>query len=138
MKSTVVNKEVALEDLEKFVNRFVKKPVQKDQLEKTYPDILDAITDGFLSFDADGAAKYKLKDPIKNDANEVSLSEISFRTRIKPTTLADLAKGLHPQNEVYTLQLRMTSYIIDQPVIMLDKFGRYDYDAISSIASVFS
>lgn len=133
-----ISKEVALEDLEKFINSFVKKPVPANELEESYPDVLEAIMDGFLSFDADGLPKLKLKFPIKTEGGEVAVSDITFRTRIKPTTLADLAKGLHPQKEVFTLQLKMTSYIIDQPVAMLDKFERYDYDVISQVASVFT
>lgn len=138
MKKEVVSKEVALNELEKFINSFVKKPVQKDQLENVYPDILDAIMDGFVLFDESGLPKYKLKFPIKNDEGNVSLSEISFRTRIKPTQLAEIAKGLNLQTDVLTLQLRMTTFIIDQPVAVLDKFERYDLDAINQIASVFS
>ena len=139
MKSTAVSKEVALNELEKFVNKFVKKPVQKHELEDTYPDALEAIMDGFLWFDLETAIpKLKLKFPIKDDADNVALSEITFRTRIKPTALADIAKGLHPQKEIFMLQLKMTSFIIDQPLAMLDKFEKYDYDVISQVASVFT
>jgi len=138
MKNAVISKEVALNDLESFINKFVKKPVPREELEDTYPDVLDAIMDGYLSFGADGVPVLKLKAPIKNEAGDVSVPEINFRTRIKPTTLADLAKGLHPQKEVFTLQLRMTAYIIDQPVAMLDRFERYDYDVINQVATVFS
>ena len=133
----VVSKEVALSELESFVNSNVKKPVSIENLEDFYPDVLDAIIDGYLSFE-DGSPIYTLKEPIKNDKGDVSIIEIKFKTRIKPTTLADLAKGLHPQTEAYTLTLRMTSFIIGQPMVMLDKFGRYDFDAISQIATVFS
>lgn len=138
MKKAVISKEVALNDLESFINRFVKKPVAKEELEDTYPDVLDAIMDGYLSFDDSKLPTLKLKDPIKLEDGSIHISEIKFRTRIKPTTLADLAKGLHPQKEVFTLQLRMTAYIIDQPVAMLDKFERYDYDVINQVATVFS
>lgn len=135
----VVSKEVALEDLEKFVNKFVKKPVAFNELEETYPDVLDGIMDGLLSFDDETMLpKYTLKDPIKSEDGNVSVSEISFRTRIKPTALAEIAKGLNPQKEIFTLQLKMTAYIIEQPVAMLDKFERYDYDVISQVASVFT
>tara|TARA_R110000868_G_scaffold334900_3_gene595571 strand:+ start:10 stop:426 length:417 start_codon:yes stop_codon:yes gene_type:complete len=138
MKNEVVSKEVALEDLEKFVNKFVKKPVPVNELEETYPDVLDAIMEGHLSFDENNIPELKLKFPIKGEDDNIALSKISFRTRIKPTQLADIAKGLHPQKEIFTLQLKMTSYIIDQPVAMLDKFDRYDYDVISQVASVFT
>lgn len=134
----VISKEVALGDLEVFINQFVKKPCPKEELEETYPDVLDAIMDGFLSFEKECIPKLKLKNPIKNEEGGISLSEVSFKTRIKPTTLADLAKGLHPQKEVFTLQLRMTAYVIDQPIAMLDKFSRYDYDVINQVSSVFS
>lgn len=135
---TVVNKEVALIDLENFINRFVKKPVSAEQLEDTYPDILEAIMDGYLSFDDSSVPMLTLKDPIKNESGDVTLSEVNFRTRIKPTALADIAKGLNPQKEVFMLQLKMTAYIIDQPVQMLDRFERYDYDVLTQVAAVFS
>lgn len=137
-KKAVVNKEIALNDLEQFVYKFVKKPVAVEELEDVYPDVLDAIMDGHLSFNESWVPVLKLKYPVKNEAGDVTLPEVNFKTRIKPTTLADLAKGLHPQKEVFTLTLRMTAYIIEQPVQMLDKFERYDYDVISQVASVFS
>ena len=135
---TVVNKEVALLDLDQLINKYVKKPVSKEELADTYPDILEAIMDGYLTLNDSCVPVLKLKDPIRNEAGDVSIPEINFRTRIKPTALADIAKGLNPQKEVFMLQLRMTAYIIDQPVQMLDRFERYDYDVISSVASIFS
>lgn len=138
MKTAVVNKEVALNDLEGFINNWVKKPVQKDQLEDAYPDILEAIVDGFLTFDEGQVPTMKLKNPVKNDKGDVSLSEINFATRIKPTTLANLAKGLDVRNDPLNLQLRMVANIIGQPIAILDCLSRYDYDVVSSVASVFS
>lgn len=138
MKNEVVSKEVALLELESFINKYVKKPVPSNELEDTYPDALEAITDGLLSFDSEGLPKLELKYPIKDDAGNVAVSGVGFRTRIKPTELAKLAQGLHPQKEVFMLQLRMTSFIIEQPIAMLDKFSRYDYDVISQVASVFT
>ena len=134
----VISKDVALVELEGFINRFVKKPVPVSEMGDAYPDILEGIMDGYVSFGSDGIPVYKLKFPIKNDAGEDSVTEINFRTRIKPTALADIAKGLHPQKEVFMLQLRMTAFIIDQPVVLLDKLEAYDYDAISQISGVFS
>lgn len=137
MKTVLIDKQVALADLGSFVNANVKRPVGVEDLEKTYPDILDAIMDGFLTFN-DGAPIYKLKNPIKTDEGNVSVAELSFLTRIHPSTLASLAKGLHPQHEVFALQLKMTAYIIGQPTAFLDKLSKYDYEAVVSISSVFS
>jgi hypothetical protein len=138
MKKAVVSKEVALVDLESFINKWVKKPVGKDELEEVYPDVLDAIMDGFLSFDESQVPTFKLKDPIKSDSGQISVSEINFKTRIKPTVLADIAEGLNPAKQMFKLQLRMTAHIIGQPVAMIDNFERYDLDVINSVASVFS
>lgn len=138
MKEKAISEEVALNELESFINRFVKKPVTREEIKETYPDVLDGIMDGFLSFKEDGAPLLKLKNPIKNVNGEISISEINFRTRIKPTTLADLAKGLNAQKELFTLQLRMVAYIIDQPTVMLDNFSRYDYDVLTQISTVFT
>ena len=138
MKKAVISKEVALNDLEQFINKFVKKPVAKEKLEETYPDVLDAIMDGYLSFDGTGVPVLKLKDPIKLEDGSILHSEINFRTRIKPLTLANIAKGLNPQTEVFMLQLKMTSFIIDKDVEMLDNFSRYDWDVIQQLATVFS
>lgn len=138
MKKAVISKEVALKELEQLVNRFVKKPVSNDKLEETYPDILDAIMDGYLSFDGTGIPVLKLKDPIKLEDGSILHSEINFRTRIKPLTLANIAKGLNPQTEVFMLQLKMTSFIIDKDVEMLDNFSRYDWDVIQQVSTVFS
>jgi hypothetical protein len=138
MKNTAVSKEVALDELEKFVNFYSKKPFPKNKLEETYPDVLDGIMDGYLSFDEKQVPTYKLRFPIKTeDGTTVVLSEVNFKTRIKPSTKADLAKGLHPQNEVYAIQLNMLSYFIDQSIAMIDKLHVYDYDTVSQVAAVF-
>jgi hypothetical protein len=137
MKS-VVNKEVALVELELFVNKFLKKPIAFDKVEETYPDILEAIVDGFISFNEAGIPVLKLKDPIVSDAGNIMVSEVNFKTRIKPLTLASIAKGIDLKTDALTLQLRMVSYIIGEEVQMLDKFERYDYDVINQVATVFS
>ncbi len=139
MKNKAISKDVALVELENFVNKFVKKPVPFNELEDSYPDVLEAIMDGLLVFDENLNPTFKLKYPIKGEeSGNVVLDSLTFKTRIKPTQLADIAKGLNPQKEVFTLQLKMTSFIIDQPIAMLDKFERYDYDVISQVASVFT
>jgi hypothetical protein len=137
-KASVVSKDVALNDLEGFINQWVKKPAQKDELEGLYPDILDAIVDGYLVFDENQVPKYTLKNPIKNEAGDVSLAELNFVTRIKPTNLANIAKGIDVRVDPMNLQLRMVAHIIGQPIAYLDLFSRYDYDVISSVAAVFS
>lgn len=137
MKTEVVSKDVALEDLENFINHYSKKPCDKTTLSDSYPDALDAIMDGYLSFDENQVPKLKLKHPVKAEDNSIALSELDFKTRIKPTTKADLGKGLDIGKDVLTYQLRAIAYIIGQPVAMLDKLSPFDYDVVSQVSAVF-
>jgi hypothetical protein len=133
-----VEKEVALNELEAFVNKFSKKPVLRSNLEELYPDVLDGIMDGLVVFKEDNVPVFTLKYPIKDDKNEIAISEINFRTRIKPSQLAGLGKGLDLKKEVLQFQLNITAFIIDKTPGTLDKFEPYDYDIISQISTVFS
>ncbi|APZ82890.1 hypothetical protein [Flavobacterium phage FL-1] len=137
-KKEVITKDIAISEIETLINRFVKKPVSTEEIEETYPDIVDAIMDGFLSFNDEGIPVLKLKFPIKTESGDLFLSEINFKTRIKPTTLASIAKGIDLKTDQFSLQLKMISHIIDQSVPMLDKFERYDYDVISQVCTIFS
>lgn len=135
---TVISKEVALDDLERLVVSFVKRPEPREELEVKYQDTLEAIMDGFLTIGNDGVPSYKLKNAIKNDKGDDALTDLNFKTRILPSELTKLAKGLHPINDLYLLQNKMTVDIIGQPLGMLDKFSRYDLDVINQVASIFS
>jgi hypothetical protein len=138
MKNTAVSKEVALDDLEKFVNYYSKKPVERSTLSDGYPDVLDAIMEGYLSFDENQVPKLKLKDAIKGEeSGNVVLDSLDFKTRIKPLDKANLGKGLSITTDILTYQLRITAHIIGQPISMLDKLSPYDYDVVSQVASVF-
>lgn len=133
----VVSQEVALDDLEKFVNTYSKKLVKRDTLSESYPDVLDAIMEGLLSFDEKQVPKFKLKSPLVSDDNSVALAELEFKTRIKPSTKADLGKGLSIQTDILNYQLRITAYIVGQPTAILDKLSPFDYDVVSQISAVF-
>ena len=138
MKDKAISKDVALVELEQFVNCYVKKPVPFNELEETYPDVLEAIMEGLLVFDENKTPTYKLKHPIKGEeSGNVVLDSLTFRTRIKPSTKADLAKGLFLQTDVLNYQLRVTSYVIDQPIAMLDKLSSFDYDVATQVSTVF-
>ncbi len=133
-----VSKEVALEELKNFINKFVKKPVELNELEESYPDVLQGIMDGFVVFNEEMVPTYTLKHPIKDEKGDPAVTVINFKTRIKPSTAADIGKGLEIKKEVLLFQLKCTAYITGQTIGMLDKFEPYDYDAIYQISTVFS
>lgn len=137
-KKAVISKDVALTEIETLINRFVKKPVPFEEIEETYPDILDAIMDGHLSFDGIGVPVLKLKDPIKSESESIVLDTVTFKTRILPTQLRTVAQGIDFKKDPLGLQLKMIAFITDQSEKMIDKYSRYDYDVISQICTIFS
>ncbi len=137
-KTVAVSKDIALNDIETLLNKYVKRPIKRDKIEQVYPDVLDAIMDGFLSFDSSGIPVLKLKEPIKGESGAIALETVNFRTRIKPTTLRDIAKGIDIKGDPYGLGLKITAYLTDQPEIMVDNYSRYDYDVIDQLCSIFS
>lgn len=134
---SLISKDVALDDLEKFVNHYSKKPVERNTLSESYPDVLEAIMDGNLSFDENQIPTLKLQQSLKDEEGNIFLDSINFKTRIKPSDKANIGKGLTIQTDILTYQLRMTAHIIGQPVAVLDRLSPYDYDVVSQVAAVF-
>ena len=132
----VISEEVALNDLEAFVNEWVEKPESKDKLAESYPNIMEALISGNLVFE-NNIPSYTLATPVKNVKGEISISEITFRTRISPSNQAGLGKGLNIQLDQLQYALNCISYIINQPIAIIDNFGKRDYNTVREIASVF-
>lgn len=135
-KENVISEDVALNDLEAFVNEWVEKPESKDKLQEFYPMMLEAIVSGNLVLE-NNVPTYTLATPVKNVKGEVSVSEITFRTRISPSNQASLGKGLNIQLDQLQYALNCISYIINQPIAIIDNFSKKDYAAVREIASVF-
>lgn len=136
-QKTVISEEIALNELEKFVNEWVDKPESKDKLRESYPHMFDALMVGNLIIDEEKIPVYKLANSIKNDAGEVSKSEVTFKTRISPINQARIGKGLNIQLDQLQYALNCISYIIGEPINMLDKFSKKDYNTVREVSSVF-
>ncbi len=138
MKNTnVISEEIALNELELFINRWVKKPEAKDKLKDAYSNIFDAIMAGRLVINDDKVPTYTLEHPIKNSDKEITLSQIDFKTRVKPVVQADLADGLDLSKQSAKFALRCIAYITGQPTAMLDNFEKEDYNLIREVAALF-
>lgn len=135
-KEKAISEELALDELEKFIGEWVEKPEPKDKLKEFYPSTLEAIVNGNLVLE-NNVPTYTLVNPVKNVKGEVSISEITFKTRISPSNQASLGKGLNIQLDQLQYALNCISYIVNQPIAIIDNFGKKDYAAIREIASVF-
>lgn len=135
----VISKEVAIEEIRNFLNKYNRRQDFSDsKIEEDYPDALEAVQLGLLVFDDKKVPLFTLETPIKDDDNEVVLKQVSFKTRIKPSTKANLAEGIDLRKQAVKYSLNVVAFIIDQPKPMLDKFEPFDYDVIQQVSSVFS
>ena len=140
MKTKALSHEAALEEMHKFLGIWKNdETYTDDRIEEDYPEVIKALESGRLVFESDKMKpKYVLSDPIKNDEGDTTLSELEFKTRIKPSTQADLADGLKLETQSLKYALRLIAFIIGQPMAMIDRFGKKDYKVVSQLASVFS
>ena len=123
-------------ELEKFLKKWSKKLDPKLDLRDEYENTLDALMAGRLVLDSEMKPVYTLLNPINPDG-EYAVKTIEFKTRLKPSTRADLADGLNIQKQAAKFSMRLISYIIGHPVAMLDNFSLEDYDLIAEVSAVF-
>lgn len=129
--------EQAVKEVQKFVEKYDDKKKEDWEIENDYPHVIEALKLGLLSFNEESKPFYKLKYPIKNEEGEVSVTDIDFRTRIKPNDLANVMKGLDISKNQIEYTLRCLSYITKQPKAMLDRFEKFDYKVIEQVSTVF-
>lgn len=132
-----VSKEVSVQEIQKFVEKYDDKKKEDWEIEQDYPHVIEAIKSGHLVFDENSNPVYALRYPILNEDKEVAVSEIKFRTRIKPQQLSDIMKGLDISKNQIEYTLRCLAYLTFQPKAMLDKFEKFDYKVIEQISTVF-
>jgi hypothetical protein len=131
-----VSKEIAIKEVQKFIRDEADLDKKDHEIESDYPQIIRAVELGLLIFE-NGKPKFTLKNPIKNDEGDIALGEITFRSRIKPTQLAEIMKGVDLTKNQLEYSLRAHAYLIGQPKAMLDKFSKFDYRVIDQISTVF-
>jgi hypothetical protein len=130
--------EIAIREVRDFLETYEFGKRKEDwQIENDYPQIVRAIELGNLTFNEKKVPTFKLTEPITNDDGEVSVSEITFKTRIKPTTLADIMKGVDLSKNQLEYSLRCIAYLTGQAKGMLDKIGKFDYKVIDQVSTVF-
>lgn len=132
----LIDEELVLNELESFIKEWVEKPYEREELKDVFYKTFNALQSGNLTLE-DNVPTYKLINPIKNLEGEISITEISFQTRILPSEQAKLGKGIDIFKEELEFQLRSIGYIISQPTSILDKMSKKDYNTVREVASFF-
>jgi hypothetical protein len=133
----VISEEVAVNEVLNFINFYSRKPIDFSIAKEKHELLVEAVMNGNLIFEDTKKPIYTLVNPIISESKEVLRSTVEFKTRIKPTTRADLAKGIDLQKDQANFSLKVISYIIGSTVKELDLFEPIDYDVISEISAVF-
>lgn len=134
---TVISEDVAVNEVLDFINSYSRKPIDASVAKEKHELLVEAVMSGNLVFDENKKPVYTLVYPITSESKEIVRSTVEFKTRIKPTTRADLAKGIDLQKDQANFSLKVISYIIGSTVKELDLFEPIDYDVISEISAVF-
>lgn len=133
-QETKINKEIAVEELRSYLSNFV----DVEDVEKEYPKSLQALMSGNLTIDDNTLeASYKLLEVV-NPGAEFQIESVTFKTRVKPSDTARLAKNIDLKNDAVRYGLVVTAHIIGlASYVELDHFCKKDYQLIQELSSVF-
>ena len=138
-ETSAVSEEVAEKELIEFYKHFSLENESDEDILSGLSVAKRAVMEGLLSFNEDKEPKFKLKHPVKNDNDEVTLSEITFKTRIFPNDHIRLSKGLNIQKETMAYAMRCTAHLAGLPsVAYLNKLSKYDYTVLQQVGTVFA
>lgn len=133
-----MSEEMALNELERFINEWVDKPDAKEKLAEAYPNILDALVNGNLIFDDKLEPTYTLRNPVKSEDGSVVKAEVKFKTRILPSTQENLSKGIDlSKDQVKFMNICIAHISGCQVKAEIDLFSKKDFNTIREISIVF-
>lgn len=132
----VMSKDVAVTEIQAFVEKWTDMPIEDWKVDDEFPNLLRAIQKGLVVF-KDGKPTQTLAYPLISDEGNFNVTEIEFKTRIKPSTLSAITKGLNIAKQQMEYQNRCLANITGQGTAILDKLEKFDYKVIEQISSVF-
>jgi len=133
----VISEEIAIEEIKSYLSNF-EIELNNDEVKENYPKVLQSVMEGRLVFDSDLTPNYELLSPMNPDSIEFKVTHIKFKTRILPTTMASLARGLDLKKDAVNYSLVLISHIVGFSTITeLDKLSKKDYSLIQELAPVF-
>lgn len=138
-ETSAVSEEMADKELIDFYKYFALEPPSDEEVVEELSIAKRALMEGLLTFDENKVPIYKLKQPVKNEAGDVSLDSITFKTRIFPNDHVKLSKGLNIQKETMAYAMRCTAHLANLPSVgYLNKLSKFDYTVIQQIGTVFA
>jgi len=132
---TAMSEDIAIQEFHSFLSKWIKRPPEMDAIKELYPESIDALQSGNLIINENGVPVYKLIHPIQG---ENGLSEITFQTRLKVMTKANLLKNVNVEKDLQRASAILQAHMLGLPTMAdLDLLHQWDYNACVEIASVF-
>lgn len=138
MEEFKVAEEVAVKEVKDFIEYHLDEAIDEVQVAKDYRDVVKAVMRGLLDTSNPDSPKLILKQPIVDDKGNEAVSEVTFLTRMPPSVVASLARGIDMQKDALTLANKMTAWFTQQDAVaMLNKFGKVDFKVIQAVVGLF-
>jgi len=133
MFEQVIDPELALKEVEAFLDRKKIYPKRRATLQGAVDTIAEAIQYGQVTIAEDGAITQELLDPIVDDKGNAVLSKISYSARIAPSIMASKIAALKSQTMEDKLLCHTMAYSGQAAGIInkLESTDRNTCDAIS-------
>lgn len=140
-----VAEEVAIPEVKKFIEYHRDITISENRastqyidIPKKYEAILKAVKRGKLDLSNMDAPVLTLQKPILSDGGNFDTKEITFKTRILKSKMAQIAKGFDVVGNMVGYSNIMTAYYANiESVAMLDKFGKTDEKVIDELVGLF-
>ena len=127
------NKDDLINELKEFLYEYKDDVFNEDNYQKT----INAIVSGNLVLNGENGPEYKLLKSI-HSGTEHEISSVIFKTRILPTKMAQLMKGIEIEKDKGTLTLRLITHIAGlTSVNELDRLSKKNYEFITEFSPVF-
>lgn len=131
----MITEEIAKQDLEKFIETFRIDPIKRKNMEHLFPPIIELIQYEMLVVTEDGHLKYKLLEPICDDAGNEKCSVLEFKNRrIRVEEMVKIDKKRDESEKIGDMLNIMTG--INPGYI--NKFTTDDLGYINSIMLLFT
>lgn len=138
MSEFKVEETVAISDVKSLIDYHLDNEISEGQVKSDYAAVVKSVMLGNLDISNPDKPKLALRFPIKDDKGVPVISEIEFVTRIPPTVLASLSRGIDIQKDSLGLANKMTVYYTQiGSVALLDRFDKRDYAVIQQIIGLF-
>nr|WP_299067177.1 hypothetical protein [uncultured Allomuricauda sp.] len=144
VKKPAISEEMAIKEFVEFLKPYKKRDYRKGNLttEKIldeYPNVIDSIMDGLLLLKEKSGPKLILRVPIETEGKNEALSvkEVIFKTRVKPSDVVRLMDGINPQTQTAKYVMRFLRHLTGLAQGEIDNMDQEDYETLNQLSSVF-